>query len=554
LNCPRGRPGSPLNADGVAYDNGPVNGQVDAWTLNFGFSASDTIQVSGQVTGIQFWAWVEPGDTATSVEVAISSVGYFGNELFDGTVSLTQSNCYTNSFGFEVCQESGNFTGPSLSGNDWITLENASTSAGNPLYWDENSGVGCQSSGCPSMAQEDTLGTIPSEAFTLTGASTTSTQPPPLSCFEPDGTIQVLHDFDNQSSWWPRGVTIDKAGNLYGPAGGGDHGAGMIYKLAPTEGGTWTFTSLYSFAGSDTGSSPSPVIIDPDGALYGTANGGIPCHPNGNSYCGLIFRLRPPPFACATVFCNWREEVLYQFNGTDGSNPSNLTFDSAGNLYGIASGMAGGYVIFELTPSAGGWTEKVLYTFADDTPNSLVMGKDGNLYGAAFNGVLDAGTVFQLVPSGGSWTKNIIYTFQGTQNDGWGPQNLHQDSSGNLYGTSYYDIDCGDGYGMTFELSPLNGSWVFSASGLNYGPNFTYIDSFTADAAGNTYVAYSHYQYQYPWGVLYDWSEIGGGGTDWWTHDWFNPGEPLAVDSRYLYGTTVDCGTHQAGTVWSVPR
>ena len=35
------------------------------------------------------------------------------------------------------------------------------------MYWDENSGVGCQSPGCPSQAQENTLGTIPSEAFSL---------------------------------------------------------------------------------------------------------------------------------------------------------------------------------------------------------------------------------------------------------------------------------------------------------------------------------------------------------------------------------------------------
>jgi hypothetical protein len=26
----------------IVYDNGPVNGQVDAWTINFGFSVSDT--------------------------------------------------------------------------------------------------------------------------------------------------------------------------------------------------------------------------------------------------------------------------------------------------------------------------------------------------------------------------------------------------------------------------------------------------------------------------------------------------------------------------------
>ncbi len=166
------------------YDNGPVNGQVDAWTINFGFAVSDTFHccmVEGNgpqasVTDISFWAWLEPGDTATSVEVQIGNTGYFSNNLFDGIVSLTQSNCFTNNFGFDVCNESGNFSGPSLAGgNYFLTLSNATTAEGNPLYWDENSGVGCTSPGCPSSAQENTLGTIPSEAFTLSGSATSTT-------------------------------------------------------------------------------------------------------------------------------------------------------------------------------------------------------------------------------------------------------------------------------------------------------------------------------------------------------------------------------------------
>ena len=168
----------PALAQNTVYDNGPVNGQVDAWTINFGFSVSDTFHLAfaSTLNDISFWAWVEPGDTATSVELQISSVGYFGNELFDGNVSLSQSNCFTNNFGFDVCAESGNFAGPALNaGNYYLTLTNAATSAGNPLYWDENSGVGCASPGCPSTAQENTLGTIPSEAFTLSGSGTTTT-------------------------------------------------------------------------------------------------------------------------------------------------------------------------------------------------------------------------------------------------------------------------------------------------------------------------------------------------------------------------------------------
>ena len=45
-----------------------------------------------------------------------------------------------------------------------MTLSNACSTSGcsvsNPIYWDENSG--------PSTAYENTIGSIPSEAFTLT--------------------------------------------------------------------------------------------------------------------------------------------------------------------------------------------------------------------------------------------------------------------------------------------------------------------------------------------------------------------------------------------------
>ncbi len=58
---------------GYCYDNGPVNGQVDAWTINFGFAVSDTFHLTAEtdIQQLSFWAWVEPGDTVTSVEVAI---------------------------------------------------------------------------------------------------------------------------------------------------------------------------------------------------------------------------------------------------------------------------------------------------------------------------------------------------------------------------------------------------------------------------------------------------------------------------------------------------
>jgi hypothetical protein len=168
----------PALAQGNVYDNGPVNGLVDAFTINFGFAVSDTFTVSngnGNIGGMDFYAWLEPGDVATSVEVQIGNQA-FGNNLMDMTVALTQSNCFLNPFGLDVCQETSTFNGPSLSnGSYWVTLSNAVNNNGDPMYWDENSGAGCMSPGCPSQADSTGVDSIPSEAFTLTAQGTTTT-------------------------------------------------------------------------------------------------------------------------------------------------------------------------------------------------------------------------------------------------------------------------------------------------------------------------------------------------------------------------------------------
>jgi PEP-CTERM motif len=153
------------------YDNGPTNGTTDGWTINFGFAVSDSFTLSSGATvgGLNFAAWVEPGDTLQSAEVSITSSEFGGTSFFDQTVSFTQSGCVANQYGFNVCTESSTFSGPSLNaGTYWLNLSNASTAAGDPVYWDENSG--------PSSASENSIGTVPSESFTLVGGtSTTST-------------------------------------------------------------------------------------------------------------------------------------------------------------------------------------------------------------------------------------------------------------------------------------------------------------------------------------------------------------------------------------------
>jgi len=170
---------APAVAD-ILYDNGPVLNTQSAWTINFGFRVTDSLVANGTVQGLQFWALLLPGDIVQSVEVLIGS-SPFGNDLFDSVVSITQSNCFTNLYGYNLCEESGSFSGPALNGSYWLTLQNGVVNDGDPVYWNENSGAGCQSPGCPSQAQENQLGTIPSEAFSIIGSPGTNTTPEPAS-------------------------------------------------------------------------------------------------------------------------------------------------------------------------------------------------------------------------------------------------------------------------------------------------------------------------------------------------------------------------------------
>jgi hypothetical protein len=172
----------------TVYNNGPINGGFDAWTINSGFVVTDSFTVSqgsSQINGLVFGGWVFPGDVIESVEVSIASSEFGGTTYFDQQVPFTASNCGGNDYGFNVCDETGNFNGPTLgNGTYWLSLSNAIVNDGDPVYWDENMGFDCTSPGCPSQAFQNTTGTIPSESFTVLGGPTSGgSVPEPGSLF-----------------------------------------------------------------------------------------------------------------------------------------------------------------------------------------------------------------------------------------------------------------------------------------------------------------------------------------------------------------------------------
>jgi len=166
------------------YEDGPINGQTDAWTINFGFVLGDTFTLpagNSTVTGLAFGAWLYPGDVLESVQVILSTqeIGE-GTQFFNGVVNFTQSNCFLNGYSYDVCTETGSFTPTHLlEGTYWVTLQNAIVNDGDPVYWDENSGIGCHSPGCPSEASNGSIGTLPAEAFTILGTTGAGSVPEP---------------------------------------------------------------------------------------------------------------------------------------------------------------------------------------------------------------------------------------------------------------------------------------------------------------------------------------------------------------------------------------
>lgn len=167
------------------YDNGPINGDVNAWTINFNYLVTDSFEIlaNSQISSLSFGAWLYPGDTIQTVEVQIGG-GAFGGNLLDEIVPVTQSDCVDNACGYAVCTENAAFDPRwlwtacwfgSCPATYWVTLQNAVVSTpGDPAFWDENFGAGCGGflginfQTCPSSAfSSSTIGPIPSEAFTL---------------------------------------------------------------------------------------------------------------------------------------------------------------------------------------------------------------------------------------------------------------------------------------------------------------------------------------------------------------------------------------------------
>jgi len=238
--------------------------------------------------------------------------------------------------------------------------------------------------------------------------------------------IQVFTS-QSQPISMPYGVVFDSQGALYGVGQlGGASNCGAVFQLTPpaTAGGQWTATILYNFTGGSDGGYPSAgLVLDENGALYGTT-GQYYGSPGPDSQ-GTIFRLAPPQTSGGA----WTQTTLYTFQGgNDGYSPdSTLVFDASGALYGTAGGGSG------VCPESGE------------------------------SGPGPCGTVFRLAPPaapGDAWTKSEIENFNGGV-DGFAPSGVVFDNSGDLIGSTS-DLE-----GKAFLLIPPasggSGAWTLQA-------------------------------------------------------------------------------------------
>jgi len=269
-------------------------------------------------------------------------------------------------------------------------------------------------------------------------------------------TFTTLFSFDGTDGLEPYAALVQGVdGDLYGTTiYGGAHNFGTVFKI--TRGGA--LTTLHSFcaqSGCTDGQEPGGLVLAPNGDFYGTAGGGA-------YRSGTLFNITP----------NGKFTTLYSFCAhggpycPDGSGPNGLVTAPNGDLYGTTSSggtpssdnrcYGGCGTVFKL---AAGGTLTTLYRFCVQAgcpdgaePNGLAQSPDGDFYGATYGGGAGgSGAIFKISPGG---KLDTLYSFctQAGCPDGYNPAaGLVQALDGDFYGTTYRGGS--NGYGTIFKVS-----------------------------------------------------------------------------------------------------
>jgi uncharacterized repeat protein (TIGR03803 family) len=271
----------------------------------------------------------------------------------------------------------------------------------------------------------------------------------------PAQTFTSLFSFDGTDGSYPYAELVQATdGNQYGTTyAGGANGVGTLFKITP--GGTLSI--LNSVDGSPVGG----LVQATNGDFYGTTDHGGTSNTCPKSFvggCGTVFKITPGGIVT----------TLLSFDYTDGANSfAGLIQGADGNLYGTTEqggansktcedySAEGCGTVFKISP---GGTLTTLHSFdgADGflINAGLVQGTDGNFYGATLlgGGPNYDGTIFKITANGSFTT---IYSFCDliTCANGIEPQGaLVQGTDGNFYGTT--SIGGANDYGTVFKITP----------------------------------------------------------------------------------------------------
>jgi uncharacterized repeat protein (TIGR03803 family) len=329
-----------------------------------------------------------------------------------------------------------------------------------------------------------------------------------------------------------------------------------------------TFTTLYSFAGTDGAFPAAGLIQATTGDLYGTTlDGGTP----GTSTLGTVFKVTPDGNLTTLYrFCS-------QTNCADGVGiDAGLVQGTNGYLYGTTS--SGGANVSSIASTGAGTVFKIslsgtlttLYSFCAQSgctdgefPEAgLIQATNGDFYGqTGSGGTANLGTVFRITPTGKlttlhSFCSNFQQGYCADGSSPWG--NLMQATNGYLYGTTYYGGTGGGG--TVYKISPggaLTTLYSFcSQSGCADGrfPLAGLIQAtngylYGTTSSGGTNGAGTVFKIS-PGGTLttlYSFcsqSNCADGG---------GPEAPLIqATNGYLYGTTADYGAYNSGTIFRI--
>ncbi|MGO8672337.1 MAG: choice-of-anchor tandem repeat GloVer-containing protein, partial [Capsulimonadaceae bacterium] len=302
-----------------------------------------------------------------------------------------------------------------------------------------------------------------------------------------------------------------------------------------------TFTTLYTFTGATDGYAPMAALAEgANGTYYGlTANTDM--YGDMSGY-GSAYNITPQG-----VFT-----TLFQFDGTDGGNPSRgLLLGPDGNFYADTDEGGANSEGTDFTMTQAG-TLTSLYSFSGDDGDlpcaRLALGPDGNYYGETWTGgAYSEGNIYRMTPSG---DVTSIYSFTG-EADGSNPNfGLTLGPDGNFYGTTCFGG--ADSYGTVFRITTAGTlTTLYTFDGGTDGGN-----PYAALVVGNDGNLYGTAQWggEDGFGLIYEMT-TGGTFTPLSSFTSTNGEAPttglVQGDDGSFYGIALEGGTDDDGVVFS---